>query len=215
MSDIKRTVQIVLSDLDLESKEAALEAAVIAEVLAEQVFSDKQDAFKEAKAAKEGAASAVRTLTREVYQREARAAVTCHWRYLESAGEMRLYRDDTGAMVPGERREATAAEKTVTLPFEPCEPPAVRVVPALPVAVIPTAKQKVLAFMRGSAGGFTGGDLSRFTSVNGNTLRRILPEMLAAGQLTRDDGELYWVAGAADNASDETDASDDAAKAAE
>jgi hypothetical protein len=207
-----RKVKVVLSDLELEAKEAELEAAVVTEVLCEQKLTDLTEKYKAAKDAAKGASAEVRRLTREVYQREARKPVECAWRYHEDTGRMHLHRLDTGAEVEGEKtREATQEERTLTLfaegLTEAVAPPVVRVL-ALPAGEQPTAKNKLRKFFEGSEGGFKLEDLHTFTGINQNTLRRVLPEMCAAGELRRDEEGLYWLV-SAEEASNDSDQGDE------
>jgi hypothetical protein len=191
-----RKVKVVLSDLELEAKEAELEAAVVTEVLCEQKLTDLTEKYKAAKDAAKGASAEVRRLTREVYQREARKPVECAWRYHEDTGRMHLHRLDTGAEVEGEKtREATQEERTLTLfaegLTEAVAPPVVKVL-ALPPGEQPTAKDKLRRFFAASEGGFDADTLATLTSINKNTLRRVLAELCEAGELRRDGEGLYW-----------------------
>jgi hypothetical protein len=201
-----RKVKVVLSDLELEAREAELEAAVVTEVLCEQKLTDLTEKYKAAKDAAKGASAEVRRLTREVYQRECRKPVECSWRYHESDGRMHLHRNDTGTELVGEKtREATNEEKTLTLFAEGLEeavqPPVVKVL-ALPPGEQPTAKAKLRRFFAASEGGFDADTLATLTGINKNTLRRVLPELCAAGELRRDGDGLYWGVPAEESDSD-------------
>jgi hypothetical protein len=214
-----RKVKVVLSDLELEAKEAELEAAVVTEVLCEQKLTDISEKYKAAKDAAKGASAEVRRLTREVYQRECRKPVECSWRYHEDTGRMHLHRNDTGAEVEGEKtREATTEEKTLTLFAEDLkaavEPPVVRVL-ALPPGEQPTAKEKLRRFFAGSAGGFDLDTLTTVTGINRNTLRRVLPELCEAGELRRDEEGCYWLVSAEEAGNDNENDQGDESEAAE
>jgi hypothetical protein len=214
-----RKVKVVLSDLELEAKEAELEAAVVTEVLCEQKLTDISEKYKAAKDAAKGASAEVRRLTREVYQREARKPVECVWRYHESDGRMHLHRLDNGKEVEGEKtREATQEERTLTLFAEDLQeamkPPQVRVL-ALPPGEQPTAKEKLRRFFAGSAGGFDLDTLTTVTGINRNTLRRVLPELCEAGELRRDEEGCYWLVAAEEAGNDNENDQGDESEAAE
>ncbi len=195
-AETKRVVRVVLGDLELEQKEEALERAVANELDAESKLSAEKEKFDEAKEKYEAAKNLAKltaglsvTLMHEVYSGTARRPVECEWRYHETDGLSYLHRKDNGAEVEGEPpRPATATEKTLSLDLGPAAPPAET------VQLVPSAKEKVLAFMRAGAGGFLLDDIQQHTKVNKNTLKRVLPELCRAGVLSRHDADgTYWV----------------------